>query len=105
MNDRVNNDTLDELKLEARMGGTGSLQAREVRLLTPIPRSVHGGWIWLDVDRRGNVGRELAALAVHFEDVGREMREADAPGSGGVGVGMGEVADVRVVEVRGDAVL
>ena len=31
MNDRVNNDTLDELKLEARMGGTGSLQAREVR--------------------------------------------------------------------------
>jgi isopenicillin N synthase-like dioxygenase len=31
MNDRVNDDTLDELKLEARMGGTGSLQAREVR--------------------------------------------------------------------------
>ena len=32
------------------------LQARQVRLLTPIPRSVHGGWIWLDVDRRGNIG-------------------------------------------------
>ena len=31
MNDRVKDDTLDELKLEARMGGTGSLQAREVR--------------------------------------------------------------------------